>query len=108
MRTTMITLAALFAALVLGAAAQADEVSDAVKFLLEKRSQSQVLVEFDLKRADGVGGTEVKLQGTILGADGLVLVTGSKQVDPQVGSANQKPTGFKVRFPNDKKFDDFN
>jgi len=105
MRTKIITLAALFAALILGAAAQADEVSDAVKSLLEKRSGSQVLVEFDVKRADGAGGTEVKLQGTILGADGLVLVTGSKRVDPQVGGANQKPAGFVVRFPNDKKVD---
>ena len=105
MKTKTIILAALFAALLIGSSARADEVFDAVKLLLEKRAGSQVIVEFDLKRADGTGGTEVKLQGTIIGADGLVLVTGAKQVDPPLGSSEQKPAGFKVRFPGDKKVD---
>lgn len=105
MKSKTIALAALIAVLTVCSTAQADEVGDAVKLLLEKGAGSQVMVEFDLKRADGNGGTEVKVQGTIIGADGLVLVTGAEQVDPPLGGAVQKPATFKVRFPGDEKVD---
>jgi hypothetical protein len=79
----------------------ADEVQDAVTKLLAERTGSLVIVEFDLKRADGTGGQEVKLQGTVVGKEGLVLVSGAKQVSPPVGSTNATPERFKVRFPGD-------
>jgi len=83
--------------------ARADEVKDAVTKLLATGGETQVLVEFDLQRIDGRGGQEVKLQGTLVGKDGLVLVTGAKQVDPPVGGNLAKPTKIEVRFPGDEK-----
>ncbi|MHC4861208.1 MAG: PDZ domain-containing protein [Planctomycetota bacterium] len=80
-------------------------MQDAVTKLLAGRTDSLVIVEFDLKKADGTGGQEVKLQGTLVGKDGLVLVSGAKQVDPPVGSTNATPEKFKVRFPGDVKRD---
>jgi S1-C subfamily serine protease len=105
MKAQTIFLAALAVLLAVPATAGADPVEEAIKNLLATKTDSLVLVEFDLKNADGTGGREVKLQGTVVGADGLVLVSGAKQVDPPVGSGSVKPTSIKVHFPGDVKKD---
>ena len=83
--------------------ANADEVQDAIAKLLKDDAGSLVIVEFDLQRIDGRGGQDVKLQGTVVGKDGLVLVSSAKRVDPPVGGAFQKPEEIMVRFPGDVK-----
>lgn len=100
---TVIAATFLMAALLLPSAALGDEVQDTVTKLMEGGAKSLVVVEFDLKRTDGQGGREMKLQGSVVGADGLVLVTGAKQVDPDAGSGNSKPAKFTVKFPGDVK-----
>jgi S1-C subfamily serine protease len=97
--------ALLALALLLPTTVRADEVQVAVSRILPTVESKLVLVEFDLKLADGTGGREVKLMGTVVGKEGLVLVTGAKEVDPPVGSRNAKPEIFKVRFPGDDKRD---
>jgi len=78
------TIAALLAALVcltaligLPAVARADAIEEAVTTLLKLHTKPLVRVEFSLKRVDGQGGTEMKLQGVVIGEEGLVLVSGA-------------------------------
>ena len=96
-------IAALLGAVLLAAApVRADEIQDAVQKLVSTQEQLLVQVHFDLHRADGTGGREIKLQGTLVG-DRLVLVSGAKQVDPPVGGREEKPKEFNVVFPGDDK-----
>jgi len=103
MRARTIGAILLGIALFLPAGAQADEVQDAVTKLLAERTAGQLTVEFDVKKTDGTGGRKVSLQGLLVSADGLVLVTQANQVDPQPGSGNAKPEDIKVEFPGEKK-----
>ncbi len=100
-----IAIAAVVAGLFSLPGARADEIQDAVTNVTETKAHPFVIVEFDLKQADGRGGREVKLQGTIVSEDGLVLVSGSKLVEPPVGDSYAKPTEFSVRFPGDEKLE---
>ncbi len=96
-----------FSAVVLACAVQlaavADETQKIILKAVERHGSSIVKIEYECKQADGKGAGKFAATGVIVGAEGLVMATGTDEIDPPVGGRYQKPTEYSIIFGKDVK-----